>query len=165
MLRWWLSYESAIIIEIKSGNGCSFGGFYFLKWRKMKRRRATHPWVYLWRELEARERSQKNFADIIGISAPALNAIIKGEKNLTPALCVRIWVAFGTSPEFWMKIQTRYNLEKAKIKEENRIEKVFEKVKKYWYELLTYEDEDYEVEEQEEKQSISKEKIHEPVCA
>lgn len=121
--------------------------------------------MYLWRELEARERSQKNFADIIGISAPALNAIIKGEKNLTPALCVRIWVAFGTSPEFWMKIQTRYNLEKAKIKEENRIEKVFEKVKKYWYELLTYEDEDYEVEEQEEKQSISKEKIHEPVCA
>ncbi|MBQ7074322.1 hypothetical protein IJM86_04635 [bacterium] len=27
---------------------------------------------------------------MIGISAPALNAIIKGEKNLTPALCVRI---------------------------------------------------------------------------
>ena len=54
-----------------------------------------------------------------------------------------------------MELQTRYNLKLAKIKEEKRIERVFEKVKKYWYELLSYEDEEeYEVMEQEPQEEM-----------
>lgn len=121
----------------------------------MFKRPLSHPWGYIARELKARGRSQKNFADIIGISAPELNFIIKKKKNLTPALCVRIGAAFWTSADLRMELQTRYNLKLAKIKEEKRIERVFEKVKKYWYELLSYEDEEkYEVMEQEPQEEM-----------
>jgi len=130
----------------------------------MFKRPLSHPGGFIWRELKARGRSQKHFADIIWISAPELNLIIKKKKNLTPALCVRIWAAFGTSADLWMWLQTQYNLKLAKIKEAKRIEKVFEKVKKYWYELSTYE-EDYKVEEYEELQPISKVRILEPAFA
>ena len=89
----------------------------------------SHPARFLKRELEARGRSQKDFAYIIGVSAPYLNALLKEKKNLTPALCVRIGQAFGTTPEVWMNLQSRYNLEVAKMKEEQRIKEVQERVK------------------------------------
>ena len=60
---------------------------------------AFHPGEDIWEELEARGWTQRQFADIIEISAPELNNIIKGKKNLTPALAVRIGEAFGTSAE------------------------------------------------------------------
>ncbi|MCR5411502.1 MAG: helix-turn-helix transcriptional regulator [Patescibacteria group bacterium] len=41
-------------------------------------------------ELKARKITQKTFADIIDVPVSALNEIIKGKKNLTPELCVRI---------------------------------------------------------------------------
>ena len=82
---------------------------------------AFHPGEDIWEELEARGWTQRQFADIIGISAPELNNIIKGKKNLTPALAVRIGEAFGTSAEVWMNMQVHYSLDLAKKEEIKRI--------------------------------------------
>lgn len=95
-----------------------------------------HPWEDIGEELEARGRTQRQFADIIWISAPELNNIIKGKKNLTPALAVRIGEAFGTSAEVWMNMQTQYSLSIAKKEEAKRIARVHEKLKEYWLEDL-----------------------------
>lgn len=95
-----------------------------------------HPGEDIWEELEARGWTQRQFADIIGISAPELNNIIKGKKNLTPALAVRIGEAFGTSAEFWMNMQIQYSLDLAKKDEAKRIERVHEKLKEYGLEDL-----------------------------
>jgi len=98
---------------------------------------AFHPGEDIWEELEARGWTQRQFADIIGISAPELNNIIKGKKNLTPALAVRIGEAFGTSAEVRMNMQIHYSLDLAKKEEAKRIERVHEKLKEYGFEDLT----------------------------
>ena len=97
---------------------------------------AFHPGEDIWEELEARGWTQRQFADIIGISAPELNNIIKGKKNLTPALAVRSGEAFGTSAEVWMNMQVHYSLDLAKKEEIKRIERVHEKLKEYGFEDL-----------------------------
>ena len=97
---------------------------------------AFHPGEDIWEELEARWWTQRQFADIIGISAPELNNIIKGKKNLTPALAVRIGEAFGTSAEVRMNMQIHYSLDLAKKEEAKRIERVHEKLKEYGFEDL-----------------------------
>ena len=96
-----------------------------------------HPWEDIWEELEARGWTQKTFADIIWISAPELNSIIKWKKNLTPALAVRIGEAFGTSADFWMNRQIQYSLDIAKKDEAKRIKRVHEKLKEYGFEDLS----------------------------
>lgn len=95
-----------------------------------------HPWEEIWEELEARGWTQRQFADIIGISAPELNNIIKGKKNLTPALAVRIGEAFGISAEVWMHMQIQYSLDLAKKEEAQRIARVHEKLKEYGFKDL-----------------------------
>lgn len=92
-----------------------------------------HPWEDIGEELEARGWTQRKFADIIWISAPELNNIIKGKKNLTPALAVRIGEAFGTSADVWMNLQTAYSLSIAKKDEAERIQRVHEKLKEYGF--------------------------------
>ena len=89
---------------------------------------AFHPWEYIEDELNARWRTQRQFAELIDISAPALNALIKGERNITPALAVRIGIAFGTWAEYWVNLQTGYDLYLAEKTEEKRIQKVRERV-------------------------------------
>ena len=130
-----MSYRLAIITEIPSSSGCStlWGNeLLFLIYSKMfEPKFAYHPWEYLNDELKARNWTQRQFADIIWIPAPELNAIIKWRKNLTPALCVRIGEAFWTSADLWMNMQTWYSLSIARKEEEVRIKRVHEKLKEY----------------------------------
>ena len=90
-----------------------------------------HPWGYLLDELKARKITQKTFADIIDVPVSALNEIIKGKKNLTPELCVRIEEALWISARFRMNLQVAYSLWIAKQKESKRIERVKAKLKGY----------------------------------
>lgn len=92
---------------------------------------AFHPGEDLLEAIEAKGWTQRQFADIIGISSPALNAIIKGNRNITPALAVRIGAAFWTSAEVWMNLQTHYDLSVAAEAEEARVSTVHERVLAY----------------------------------
>jgi plasmid maintenance system antidote protein VapI len=124
----------------------------------------SHPWKYIGRELEARNWKQKEFADVIWISAPALNAIIKWEKNLTASLSVRIWEAFWTSAEVRMRLQIRYSIEQANNYERERISDVHKKLKKYWLkDLSLLSDEDFVKEFWLEKKNKTKKFSPEPV--
>ena len=76
--------------------------------------------------------------------------IIKWEKNLTASLSVRIWEAFWTSAEVWMRLQIRYSIEQVKNNERERISEVHKKLKKYWlkdFSLLVDEDIEKELKE------------------
>lgn len=94
---------------------------------------AFHPGEDLLEAIEAKGWTQRQFAELIGISSPALNAIIKGNRNITPALAVRIWAAFGTSAEVWMNMQTNYDLFVAAKEEKERVASVHEKIKELTY--------------------------------
>lgn len=61
-------------------------------------------------ELEAREWSQADFAEILGRPAQFVSEIVSGKKEITRESAMQIAAALGTSPEMWLKMQDRYYL-------------------------------------------------------
>ena len=73
----------------------------------------VHPGSILGEELKARGISQKKFAEIVGIQATHLSALIHGTRSFTSAVAEKIASGLeGISAEFWMKSQERYNVDK-----------------------------------------------------
>lgn len=61
-------------------------------------------------EIEARGWTQADLAAILGRPLQAVNAIINGKKAITAATAVELASALGTSPEFWLNLETAYAL-------------------------------------------------------
>ena len=73
------------------------------------------PGEYLAEELEARNWSQTELAEILGRPARLVNEIIAGKRAITPETAKGLSAAFGTSAEFWMNLETAYQLSRARI--------------------------------------------------
>ncbi len=63
-------------------------------------------------ELDARGWTQRDLAEIVGRPTQAINAIINAKKEVTPETAVALGAAFGTSPEFWLNVESAYRLSK-----------------------------------------------------
>jgi HTH-type transcriptional regulator/antitoxin HigA len=61
-------------------------------------------------ELNARNWTQLEFAEILGRSPKFVNEIIKGETAITPRTAREIAAALGTSPMFWLNLELMYRL-------------------------------------------------------
>lgn len=57
--------------------------------------------------------SQNRLGREIGMSPRAINEIVHGKRSITVNSALRIAKFFGTSPEFWLHLQTSYDLEDA----------------------------------------------------
>jgi len=64
-------------------------------------------------EIEARGWSQIDLAEIIGKSPQLVSDLISGKRGINPETAMGLADAFGTSPELWMNLETRYQLAKA----------------------------------------------------
>ncbi len=74
-------------------------------------RKATHPGTILLKEfLEPMELTQKALAAHIGISVQRINEIVRGKRGVSPDTAWLFSEAFGTSPEFWLNLQSAYDL-------------------------------------------------------
>ena len=74
-------------------------------------RRATHPGTILLKEfLEPMGLTQKALATHIGIPLQRINEIVKGKRGISPDTAWLLSGAFGTSPEFWLNLQSAYDL-------------------------------------------------------
>lgn len=62
-------------------------------------------------------------AKAIGVDAPRIYKIVAGERAITADTALRLARYFGTSAQYWLNLQNRYDLE---IEEENaeEIEKI-----------------------------------------
>ena len=49
-------------------------------------------------------------AGALGIARKNLSAIVNGHAGISPAMAIRLSMAFSTSPEFWLNLQNTYNL-------------------------------------------------------
>jgi len=49
-------------------------------------------------------------AEALGISRKTLSAILNGRAGISPEMAVRLSIAFGTSAESWLNLQTQYDL-------------------------------------------------------
>lgn len=85
----------------------------------LKPARVVKPGDILREELKERGWTQKDFADIIGRPIQAINEIIVGKKSITPETALLFSKAFGTSPEFWLNMESSYRLTQAQSQVEN----------------------------------------------
>lgn len=79
----------------------------------MERRRPAevfHPGEYLLDELNERGWTQTEFAEIIDRPVRLVNEVINSKRGITPETAREFGAALGTSPEFWMNLDTNYNL-------------------------------------------------------
>ena len=74
-------------------------------------RKATHPGVILLKEyLEPMGLTQKALAAHVGISIQRINEIVRGKRGISPDTAWLLSEAFNTSPEFWLNLQSAYDL-------------------------------------------------------
>jgi addiction module HigA family antidote len=71
----------------------------------------THPGEMLAEEfLKPMALPQTKLAEKLGISVQRINEIVNGKRGVTPETAWLFSQAFGTTPEFWMNMQTAYDL-------------------------------------------------------
>lgn len=76
--------------------------------------RVPAPGRILSRELEARGWTQKDLAEIIDRPEQAISQIINAKKQITPETAKELSEAFETSAEFWLNLETNYQLHQAR---------------------------------------------------
>ena len=69
-----------------------------------------HPGEFVLEEIEERGWAQIDLAAILGRPVPAINEIITGKRGITPETAHGLAAAFGTSAEYWMNLETQYQL-------------------------------------------------------
>jgi HTH-type transcriptional regulator/antitoxin HigA len=76
--------------------------------------RPVSPGEILRDELGARGWTQKELARKIGRPVQAVSEIANARKQITADTALSLADVFGTSPEFWMNLETNYRLDLAR---------------------------------------------------
>jgi len=69
------------------------------------------PGEILWKKfMEPLNISQNRLARDIGVPVTRISDIVHGRRGISADSALRLAVYFGTTPEFWLNLQTRYDL-------------------------------------------------------
>jgi len=77
-----------------------------------------HPGEVLEMEILARGLTKSRFAMDIKMYPSHMSDILKGKRNITEEIALKIESKLGISAEFWMRLQTEYNLALLRSKNE-----------------------------------------------
>ncbi|HUV04018.1 MAG TPA: HigA family addiction module antitoxin [Armatimonadota bacterium] len=101
------------------------------------------PGVFIKEELDARGWSQVELAEIIGRSPVEVNALVLGKRAVTPEMAKELGDAFGTDAQYWMNLESTYQLHRTKDADNaisrraklHQIAPIREMVKRHWLEM------------------------------
>ncbi len=79
-------------------------------------RLAIHPGEHLSEELDALGMSAAELARRLEVPTNRITAILNGQRAITGDTALRLAHFFGTSPEFWLNLQSLYDLRLAEQK-------------------------------------------------
>lgn len=85
--------------------------------------RAIHPGEILKGELEELNLSANALAKILGVPANRITAILNEQRGITADTALRLAQFFGTTPDFWMSLQSSYDVKVARAAIGREIEK------------------------------------------
>jgi antitoxin HigA-1 len=92
---------------------------------KAKKLPPIHPGEILKEEfMEPLGLTQHKLAEALRVNVTRVNRIINGKSSITADTAMRLGRYFGTTPQLWLNLQTRYDLEKAKEESEAQIKKM-----------------------------------------
>jgi addiction module HigA family antidote len=66
--------------------------------------------------------SVNRLAEALGIGASRMNEIVRGNRGITADTALRLARCFGTSAEFWLHLQSLYDLRMAELKAGRKID-------------------------------------------
>jgi len=84
--------------------------------------RPIHPGEVLKDELTEIGMTANAFAHALHVPANRITAILNGNRSITADTALRFSRFFGTTPEFWLNLQTAYDLKIAKQIVGNKVE-------------------------------------------
>jgi HTH-type transcriptional regulator/antitoxin HigA len=84
--------------------------------KKLVPARVPPPGRILKKEIEARIWTQKDLAKIMNRPVQTINEIVEASKQITSDIAGELSAAFGTSAEFWIGLETAYQLHLARKK-------------------------------------------------
>ncbi|ASX26711.1 HigA family addiction module antitoxin [Candidatus Williamhamiltonella defendens] len=76
----------------------------------MRQFKMSHPGQIIARDLADMGVSGRQFALNIGVTPATVSRFLTGKTALTPSLAIRISAALGSTPEFWLRLQSAYDL-------------------------------------------------------
>ncbi len=79
--------------------------------------KAFHPGIFLQEEIEERELLKKTIAQQLEILPTNLSEILKGKRNISPRLAVRLEKVLKISAEYWLNLQMAWDLQNAREEE------------------------------------------------
>ena len=85
---------------------------------------AIHPGEFLRETLEDLAMTQVAFANAIGVSPMRVSHLLKGDRPVTAELALRLGRAFGQTPQYWLNLQSAYDLKVAQIEMKDSLEHV-----------------------------------------
>ena len=77
---------------------------------------AIHPGEHLAEELEALGMSAAELARQLKVPTNRITGILNGQRAITGDTALRLGHFFGTNPEFWLNLQSLYELRRAEKK-------------------------------------------------
>lgn len=74
-----------------------------------------HPGEILKDEMDALTMNAAELARAINVPANRIGQILTGRRNISADTALRLGQLFGTGPQFWMNLQTAYELDRVKM--------------------------------------------------
>ncbi|MEA3348734.1 MAG: HigA family addiction module antitoxin [Pseudomonadota bacterium] len=91
---------------------------------KKKDMSPIHPGTILFEEfLQPMGLSQYRLAKDTNVPPRRINEIVHGKRSITANTALRLGKFFSMTPQFWMNLQSRYDIEVAEDKLEDRLDK------------------------------------------
>jgi antitoxin HigA-1 len=87
-------------------------------------RTPIHPGEILADELEETGLSAKKLADVIDVPPNRLYQLMAGKRNMTADTALRLGQYFGMTADFWMNLQTAYELDVARQQNGKAIQRI-----------------------------------------
>ncbi len=88
-------------------------------------REPTHPGEMLLQDfLGPLGMTQSDLATAIHVPFQRVNEIVRGRRGVTPSTALRFSRFFGTTPDFWINLQLRWDLYHAQRAEAEQIERI-----------------------------------------
>ena len=71
---------------------------------------AIHPGEFLRETLDELGLTQVAFAEALGVSPMRVSHVLRGDRPVTAELALRLGRALGQTPQYWLNLQTTYDL-------------------------------------------------------
>lgn len=90
----------------------------------------THPGKILKEEFMAPlDLSANRLGSMLGVPHNRISDLVRGRRGMTADTALRLAKCFGTTPEFWMNLQSAHDLSRTEIESGDEINKTVEPIR------------------------------------